>query len=78
MTGWQVEGNIYFGPNVVSFLIMLGAIQWYVVGTYMPPNDVQTVYCMDQALKSAPEGLEIILMGDLNVRLKYPSDKREE
>ena len=78
MTGWQVEGNVYFGSNVVIFMIMLGAIQWYVLGSYMPPNDVPTVYCMDQALKSAPEGLEIILMGDLNVQLKEPSDKREE
>ena len=36
---WKVEGEKIFGPNVVSFKIMAGWKQWYVVGTYVFPND---------------------------------------
>ena len=44
----------------------------------MTPNDVPAVQCVDQALISAPKGMEMILMGELNARLEYPRDKREE
>ena len=37
-----------------------------------------SVHCMDKALRAAPEGLELILMGYLNMRLGYPRGKREE
>ena len=67
-----------FGPNVVSFLIKFGSRIWYVVGSYVPPNDVPAVHCVDQALRAATKGLEMILMGDLNARLGDPREKREE
>ena len=54
---WQVEGTASFGPNMVSFLLMFGARRWYVVGEYMPPNDVPSVHCVKQALRAAPKGL---------------------
>ena len=63
---------VNFGPNVVSFLLTLEAIRWYVVGVYVPPNDVSVIHCVEQALKAVPKGLYIILMGDLNVRLRDP------
>ena len=75
---WQVEGTARFGPNVLSFLITSGARQWSVVGTYVPPNDVPDVDCVEQALRGAPKGIYMILMGDLNARLGYPPDEREE
>ena len=43
----------------------------------MPPNNVPAMYRVEQALKTVPKGLEIILMGDLNVRLRDPRDKLE-
>ena len=33
---------------------------------------------MEQALKAATKGVEIIMLGDLNVRLRYLCDEREE
>ena len=48
------------------------------VGSYVPLNNVRAVYCVEQAFIVAPKGLEIILMGDLNVRLGDPRDKYEE
>ena len=68
--GWQVEGTVNFGPSVVIFLLTLGARKWYFVGAYMPPKNVSAVHRVEQALRAAPNGLEIILIGDLNVRLR--------
>ena len=76
--GWQVEVTARFGPNVVSFLLTSGSRQWYVVGAYVTPNNAPDVYSMYQALRAATKGLEMILVGDLNVWLGDPSDKREE
>ena len=69
---------VNFDPNVVGFLITVGAIQWYVVGSYVLPNDVPAVHHVEQALEAASKGLQIILMRDLNVQLKTPRDEREE
>ena len=77
-TGCQVENTASFGPNVVSFLLILGARQWYIVGAYMPPNDGPRMHCVEQALQAVPKGLELILMGSLNARLGDPRDEREE
>ena len=42
----------------------------------LPRHDI--VHCVEQALQAAPTGLELILMGDLNVRLGDPCEKQEE
>ena len=73
-----MENTASFGPNVVSFLLILGARQWYIVGAYMPPNDGPRMHCVEQALQAVPKGLELILMGSLNARLGDPRDEREE
>ena len=44
----------------------------------MTTNDNPDVHCMDQALKAAPKGVDVILLGDLVVRLRDRCDKREE
>ena len=73
-----MENTARFGPNVVSFLLTLGARRRYVVGAYVPPNDRPIVHRVEQALLAAPTGLELILMGDLSSRLDNPQDKQEE
>ena len=76
--GWQVEDTASFVPNVVSFLCTSGARLWYIVGAYMPPNDVPAVHCAEQTLRAVSKGLEVILMGDLNAHLEDPREEREE
>ena len=76
--GWRVEITASFGPNVVSFLLMLGSRRFYVVGAYVIPNDMPAVHSVEQVLQVLPKGLEMILMGGLSVRLGNPRDKREE
>ena len=44
----------------------------------MPPNYKPTVYCVEQAMVELPRVVEIILLGDLNVRLREPHDAQEE
>ena len=48
--GGKVEGMEYFGPNVVSLLLMLGEHRSYVVGAYVPPNDFPKVHWVELAL----------------------------
>ena len=63
---------------MVSFLIVAGARQWYDVGAYVPPNNVPAVHHAEQELKLVPNGLQIILMGGLNLQLRKPRDERKE
>ena len=44
----------------------------------MLPNYLPDMHHVEQVLKAATKGLEIILMGELNVRLRDPCDKCEE
>ena len=61
--GWQVEGMANFGPNMDRFLPTSVARRWYVVGEYVPPNNVPAMHRVEQALRTAPKGIEIILTG---------------
>ena len=74
--GWQVEGMENFGRNVVSFMLTFMAQRWYVVGVYVPPNNVPAVHRVDQALVTKTKGLETILVGYLNVRLGELQDNQ--
>ena len=65
-----VEGIVNFTPNVESFLLTSGSRRWYVVGAYMPPHDAPAVYRIKQALEVAPRRMEVILLGNSNVRLR--------
>ena len=76
--GWQVEGIVNFLPNVESFLLNSGSRRWYVVGAYMPPHDAPAAYRTEKALEVAPRRMEVILLGNSNVRLREPRDNRED
>ena len=65
-SGWQVEGIVKFGPNVARLLLTSRSQTWYVVGAYVTPNDAPAVHYVQQALAVAPNGIELILIGDLH------------
>ena len=50
---WQVEVIINFGPNVASFLLSSRLRRWYVVRSYVPPNDAPDVHNIEQELEVA-------------------------
>ena len=76
--GFKVEGIVNFCLNVSGFFLTSGSRRWYVIGAYMPPNDAPAVHSTEQDLDEAPKGMEVIIFGDLNVRLREPQDDRED
>ena len=62
----------------MSFLLKLEVRRCYIVKAYVPPNNVPAMHCVEHVMITAPKGLEIIVMGELNTRLGDPRDKREE
>ena len=75
--GWQVEGIFNFNKNLASFLPTSESRRWYAIRAYVPPNDAPYVHRIKQALDEAPKGMDIILLGDLNIRLRELRDSRE-
>jgi hypothetical protein len=45
---------------------MMGAIQFFVVGCYIPPSDLKTLTDVDKAWCPCPVGAHPILVGNLN------------
>ena len=52
--------------------------QLYAIGAYVPTNNAPTVAHVEHVLGWAVKGVEVIIMGDLNVSLGEPHDAREE
>ena len=73
-----MEGIVKFDPNMESFLLTSESRRWYVVGVYMPPHCASDVRRIEQALELAPTGMEVILLGDLNARLRETQEKKED
>ena len=60
------EGVTSFGPNVVSLKVMLGWKRWYIVGAYVPPENLPAVHQITHALSCGPEGVMKLLVLDIN------------
>jgi hypothetical protein len=66
-------------PNVLSFVIVIGSQCFYVMGCYIPPNDLPTlVPQVKQALIECPKGHTPLLLGNLNIKLCTPWVERDE
>ena len=76
--GWQVEVIANDVPNVVSFLLTAVLQRWYIVRAYVPINNLPTAAPVGQEIGNEPKVVEVILMGNLNIRLQEPCDAREE
>jgi hypothetical protein len=63
---------------MLSFVIVMGSQQFYVVGSYIPPNDLCTLPQVKQAFNECLKGHTPLLIGDLNINLCAPWDKRDE
>jgi hypothetical protein len=66
------------GPNVLSFQLILGATQLYIMGCYIPPTNLTTLMHVDEAWRACPKGCHPILLGDLNVNLAAPRNKCDD
>ena len=66
-----------FEPNVISFTVTSGRKIWYIVGAYVPPNDLLAVHPVTYALEYGTEGMGKMLVGDLNACLVNPRYQRD-
>ncbi len=65
-------------PDLLTFQLVMGYKQFYVMGIYIPPNDTTGVDALRAAWNACPDGCAQIVMGDLNICFKHPPDKWEE
>jgi hypothetical protein len=75
---YEVEEVELRGPNLLSFQLMLGATRYYIMGCYIPPNNLTTLTHIEQAWMVCPKGCLPIVLGDLNVKLTAPRNEQDE
>jgi hypothetical protein len=64
---WQI-----WGPNMLTFVLVMGSTRFFAVGCYIPPNNLSTLAMIEQAWNECPCGHTPILLGDLNINLCSP------
>jgi hypothetical protein len=75
---YEIEEVELRGPNMLSFQLLSGATRWYIVGCYIPPTDLTTLMHVEQVWLACLKGCLPILLGDLNVNLAAPCNKRND
>ena len=58
-----------YGPNFISFDVVIGRRQWYIIGCYLAPDDARTIEQVVTALSNQPRGTALIVAGDINTGL---------
>ena len=66
------------GLNVLTFQLMSGTTKYYIMGCYIPPNDLTTLMHIEQAWLDCPRGCIPIVLGDLNINLATLRDEHNE
>ena len=56
----------------MSFQLATGARRWYIIGSYLAPDDTSTIESVVAALKERPKGTALVVAGDLNTALDDP------
>jgi hypothetical protein len=75
---YEVKEVEICGPNALTFQLVLGATRWYIIGCYIPPNNLTTLTHVKHAWQACPKGCLPIMLGDLNINLATPRDKRDK
>jgi hypothetical protein len=66
------------GPNMLTLVLVTGSYQFFAVGCYIPPNNLSMLTTIKQAWNECPRGHIPLILGDMNVNLHSPRDKRDE
>jgi hypothetical protein len=64
--------------NVITFVVVLGGKLYYAVGCYIPPTNLTMLNHVETAWIKCPKGHIPVLLGDLNIKLTSPTNKRNE
>jgi hypothetical protein len=75
---FEVEAVNIVTPIFLTFQLVTGYKGFYVMGTYIPPNNSMGVDVLRAAWVSCPANCIPLFLGDLNVNFENPWDAREE
>ena len=73
---FAVEAVRQFGPNVVGFQLATGVRQWYIIISYLAPDDTSMIESFVATLKERPRGNALLVAVDLNTTLTDPENNR--
>jgi hypothetical protein len=66
------------GPNVITFVVVLGGKYYYAVGCNILPTNLMTLTHAEAALTECPKWHIPILLGDLNIKLASLRNEQDE
>ena len=69
---YEVGETKIWGPNVLTFELVMGEDLCYVVGAYIPPSNLSTLEHVESAWWQCPKGCKPLLIRDLNINLESP------
>jgi hypothetical protein len=75
---FEVESVKITSPNVLTFQLIPGGVQFFVVGACIPPADTTGVDDLCAAWATSPLTCKPLLLGDLNINFGSPRTSREE
>ena len=73
-----VEEEKKWHPNVMTIHVVTRKVRYYIVGCYLPPDDLETLEYVKKAWEQRPLDAIPLLMGDINVNLDNPENKRDD
>jgi hypothetical protein len=66
-------------PNVLMFQLVMGGVNFFVMGAYIPPADTTGVDDLRDAWATkCPANCKPLLLRDLNINFGFPCSEREE
>jgi hypothetical protein len=76
--GFLVEAVSIVSPNVLTFQLVTGGVQFFVMGAYIPPADMMGVDDLRDAWSKCPANCKPLLLGDLNINFGSLRSEWEE
>jgi hypothetical protein len=67
---FEVEAAKIVTPNLLTFQLVTGYDQYYVMGTYIPPNDTVGVDVLRGAWASRLTNCVLVVLGNLNINFE--------
>jgi hypothetical protein len=75
---YKVEETQIWGANVISLQLKMDNVQFFFVGCYIPPSDLETLTDVERAWQACPAGARPLLVGNLNFNFRAPRTECEE
>jgi hypothetical protein len=75
---FEVEAVKITSPNVLTFQLITGGVQFFAIGACIPPADTTGVDDLRAAWATCPSTCKPLLLGDLNIDFGSPRTSREE